>query len=135
AQGSGGGGVRGAAGRGGAYRGQARGRAGAVGDQLHVGDDRAAEGGDVPPPRRVSACVGDGGAHRVVAVGGAPVDVADVPLQRLVFPVGGDRGGGHARVPAEGGPGRGVAADPRRAGDPPGGGADGAVDARLRAAG
>ena len=36
---------------------------------------------------------------------GAPVDAADVPLQRLVLPVGGHRGRGHARLPAEGRPG------------------------------
>ncbi len=42
------------------------------------------------------------GAHRPVAVGGAPVDAADVPLQRLVLPVGGHGGRRHPRVPAEG---------------------------------
>ena len=33
-----------------------------------------------------------------------PVDAADVPLQRLVLPVGGDRGRGDARDDARGGP-------------------------------
>ena len=47
-----------------------------------------------------------------------PVDAADVPLQRLVLPVGGDGGGGHARVPAAGRRGADLAAVPRGGRDP-----------------
>ena len=41
---------------------------------------------------RLPAGAGDGRAHRAHPVVGAPVDAADVPLQRLVLPVGGHRG-------------------------------------------
>ena len=42
----------------------------------------------------------------------SPVDPADVPLQRLVLPVGGHRCGGHARLLAQGRPVRGLATHP-----------------------
>ena len=73
------------------------------------------------------------GAHGALAVGGAPVDAADVPLQRLVLPLGGHRRGGHARLPAEGRPGRDLAAAARGGRDPPRRCPDGPVDDRLRA--
>ena len=59
-----------------------------------------AQGRDVPPPRRLPAGAGHGGAHRLAPSVGVPVDAADVPLQRLVLHVGGDRGRRHARLPA-----------------------------------
>ncbi len=97
--------VRGAAGRGDPAAVHPGRRAGAAVDQLHVRHHRPAQGRDVPPSRGVPAGPGHGRAHRAVAVGGAPVDAADVPLQRLVLPVGGDRGRRHPRLPAQGGAG------------------------------
>ena len=70
----------------------ARGRERADLDQLHVGHHRKAQGRDLHPPRRLPprprrrARVGHGRPTR------APVDAADVPLQRLVPDLGGDRG-------------------------------------------
>ena len=48
---------------------------------------------------------------------GLPVDAADVPLQRLVLPVGGHRGRGAPRDHARGGPRAHLGADRRRGGD------------------
>ena len=69
-------------------------------DQLHVRDHRAAEGRDVPPPRRVPELVRRN--HPLPALPGLPllVDAADVPLQRLVHDVGIVAAGAYARVPA-----------------------------------
>ena len=69
------------------------------------GHDRAAEGGAVHIPRRVSECAERGDRRRAEPRVGVPVDAADVPLQRLVLPVGGDRGRGNARGDARRGPG------------------------------
>jgi fatty-acyl-CoA synthase len=55
------------------------------------------------------AMVGHTGADTLV---GAPMDIADVPLQRLVLPVGRHRRRRDPRLPAEGRPAAGVAADP-----------------------
>ena len=109
-------------------------RAVAALDQLHERHHRPAQGRDVPPPRRLPAGAGDGGAHRALAVVGAPVDAADVPLQRLVFPLGGDRRRRRRTSACAGRAGRDLAADPRGGRHPPERRADGAVDDRLRAA-
>ena len=71
-------------------------------DQLHVGHHGQPEGRDVHPPRRLPACPRRRARDRAWTRLGAPVDAADVPLQRLVPAVGGDGGGGHARLPAQG---------------------------------
>ena len=87
----------------------ARGRM--VGDraQLHVGHDRQSEGRRLPSSRRLPECAVQ--HHRLghAAAFGLSVDVADVPLQRLVLCLddGGQRR--HQRLPAQG---RGQA-DPR----------------------
>ena len=94
-----------------------------------------AQGRHVPPPRGVPTGPGHGRTHRAVAVGGAPVDAAHVPLQRVVLPVGGDRGRRHPCLPTQGRAGRGLAADPGAGRHPPERGADGAVHAGLRAGG
>ena len=71
------------------------------------------EGRRLHVPRRVSERARRGDRGRARPPPGLPVDAADVPLQRLVLPVGGDRGGGHARVPAGGRSGADLAAVPR----------------------
>ena len=57
---------------------------------------------------RHPAAPADGGGLPV------PVDAADVPRQRLDLHLDGDRGRGHARLPAQGGPGRHLRADQGR---------------------
>jgi len=68
----------------------ARGRGGDDLDQLHLGDDRSAEGRPVHVPRHLPP----GARERDLAASRPGVDVslvvADVPLQRLVQPVVGD---------------------------------------------
>ena len=88
-------------------------------DQLHVRDDGAAQGRDVPPPRRAPELLRRDRA--LVAHPGQrlPVDAADVPLQRLVHPVGGHGDRRHARVPARGARRRDLVADPRARRHPP----------------
>ncbi len=54
---------------------------------------------------------------RALARVGVPLDAADVPLQRLVLPVGGDGGRRHPRDDAQGRSRRGVATDRRRGRD------------------
>ena len=49
---------------------------------------------------------------------GLPLDPADVPLQRLDLHLGGHRGGGHARLPAQSGSRRDLPADRRARRDP-----------------
>ena len=111
--------VRGAAGRRLLRRSElmARRRGGAHLDQLHVGHYRPAEGRAVHASRRVPECDGRVRRGGAVARVGVPVDAADVPLQRLVLPVGGDGGRRDARDDAQGRPRRGVAADRRRGSD------------------
>ena len=60
----------------------------------------SAEGRRLHLPRRVPERARRGDRGRARPSPGLPVDAADVPLQRLVLPVGGDRGGRHARLPA-----------------------------------
>ena len=79
-----------------------RGRARAALDQLHLGHHRAPEGRHDDPPRRLPARARGDRRGRADAAQLLPVDAADVPLQRLGVPVGGDRDGRAARVPAEG---------------------------------
>ena len=71
-------------------------------DQLHLRDDGAAEGRDVHLPRRLPERAGRGAPGEPPARVGAAVGGADVPLQRLVLHVGGDRDGGAPRLPAQG---------------------------------
>ena len=82
--------------------------------QLHQRHHRAPEGRDVPPPRRLPAGARDGGAHRAGPAIALPVDAADVPLQRLVLPLGGHRGRRHARLRCARSSRRGSGGDPRR---------------------
>ena len=51
-----------------------------------------AEGGAVHIPRRVSECAERGDRRRDEPRVGVPLDAADVSLQRLVLPMGGNRG-------------------------------------------
>ena len=70
--------------------------------RLHLRDDGPAQGRGHPPPRRLPE---RDRRHPGLEHGAAPdllMDAAHVPLQRLVFPVGGDAAGGHAGVPAPG---------------------------------
>ena len=60
-------------------------------DQLHLGDDRPAQGRDVHASRRVPERAGRDHPSAVRPGERLPVDAADVPLQRLVHTVGGDR--------------------------------------------
>ena len=71
---------------------------------------RPAQGGAVHLPRRLPERAERGDPRRDGRRFGLPVDAADVPLQRLVLPVGGHRGGGAARDDARRGPGAGVGA-------------------------
>src|SRR5262249_49340112 len=71
-------------------------------DQLHERDDRAAEGCDVHAPRRLPQRAGGGAARGARLELGLPLDAADVPLQRLVLPVGGNCAWRHACLPAQG---------------------------------
>ena len=95
----------------------ARRRGGAHLDQLHVGHYRPAEGRAVHASWRVPECDGRVRRGGAVARVGVPVDAADVPLQRLVLPVGGDGGRSDARDDAQGRPRRGVAPDRGRGSD------------------
>ena len=67
-------------------------RGGADRDRLHLGHDRPPEGRRLHLPRRVPERARRGDRGRARPPPGLPVDAADVPLQRLVLPVGGDRG-------------------------------------------
>ena len=104
-------------------------------DQLHVGDDRHAQGRDVRAPRRLPERAGRDHPPAVRPGERLPVDAADVPLQRLVHAVGGDRDRRDARVPAGGARGRDLAALRRGAGDPSRRRPDRADDDRQRPAG
>ena len=88
-------------------------------DQLHLGDDRHAQGRDVRASRRVPERAGRDHPPAVRPRERLPVDAADVPLQRLVHAVGGDRDRRDARVPARGARRRDLAAARRGARDPP----------------
>ena len=88
---------------------------GVITHQLHLRHHRAAQGRHVHPPRRLPELARRDRPQRVHRRAGVPVDAADVPLQRLVLPVGGHRGRRHARLPARGPRRRDLGAD-RRAG-------------------
>ena len=74
-------------------------------DQLHLRHHGPAQGGPVHLPGRVPERAGRGDPRRPGRRFGVPVDAADVPLQRLVLPVGGHRGRRPPCDPALGGPG------------------------------
>ena len=76
-------------------------RGGADRDQLHLAARPGRPKGVIYTlPRRVPQRARRGDRGRARPPPGLPVDAADVPLQRLVLPLGGHRGGGHARLPA-----------------------------------
>ena len=104
-------------------------------DQLHIRDDGHPQGRDVRAPRRLPEFARRDHPPAVRPRKRLPVDVADVPLQRLVHPVGGHRDRRDARVPAGRAPGRDLAAPRRRTSDPSRRRPDGADDDRQRAAG
>ncbi len=64
-------------------------------DQLHVGDDRSAQRGHVLPPRRVPQRRRGADPQSSQSRERVPLDAPDVPLQRLVHDVGGDRARRH----------------------------------------
>ena len=86
--------------------------------QLHLGHDRPPQGRDVLASGRHPQRAGNGRAGRARQRCRVPVDAAHVPLQRLVLPLGGHRGGRHPRDAAGPGARRGVAPHPRGRGDP-----------------
>ena len=70
----------------------ARARGGADLDQLHLGHDRRAQGRRLHASRRVPERARRGDRGRAHARERLPLDAADVPLQRLVLPLGRDGG-------------------------------------------
>ena len=82
-------------------------------DQLHLRHHRPPEGRAVHLPRRLPERAQRGHRGRPEHRFGVPVDAADVPLQRLVLPVGGHRGRGAPRDPARGGPAAHLGTDRR----------------------
>ncbi len=87
--------------------------------QLHLGHDRDAQGRDVHAPRRVSQQPGREPDRRPRAGHGLPLDAADVPLQRVVPPLGDRRLRRRAGVPAGGARRRHLAPDRRGGHHPP----------------
>ena len=77
-------------------------RAGPDHDQLHVGDHGEAQGRRLHPPGRLPEQPRGGHALRAHRRLGLPLDAPDVPLQRLVHGVGGDRHRRPPRLPARG---------------------------------
>ena len=106
--------LRGAPGRGrsGIRLAAARRRVADAGPPLHVGDDGEPERRRVLAPRRLPERPRQRARVRVDATLRVPVDPADVPLQRLDLPVGGDGGGRHPRVPPQGRSGADLPPDP-----------------------
>ena len=88
-------------------------------DQLHLGDDRDTQGRDVRASRRVPERAGRDHPPALRSRERLSVDAADVPLQRLVHALGGDRDRCDARVPACGACRRDLAALRRGARDAP----------------
>ena len=95
-----------------------RGRAGDHLDQLHVGDDRRPQGRGIQPPGRVPQLARRGHPFAALVVLGLPLDPADVPLQRLVHDLGGNRCRRNARLPASRPARRDLATDGRGGRDP-----------------
>ena len=86
--------------------------------QLHVGDDRPAEGRDVQPSRRISQRARPD-RHPPPRPGhDVPLDAAPLPLQRLVHALGGHRGRRQARLPPRNRPAGDLLADRLRGRDP-----------------
>ena len=79
-----------------------RGRAGHDHDQLHLGDHRKAQGRHVQPPGRLPQQPRGAAALRARGRLRLPVDAPDVPLQRVVHGLGGDRHRRPPGVPARG---------------------------------
>ena len=88
-------------------------------DQLHLRDHGAPEGRGLHPPRRVPELFRRDHSLPARREQRLSVDVADVPLQRLVHPVVADRHRRHARVPARGPRRRDLAAAARARRHPP----------------
>ncbi|CAA9278103.1 MAG: 3-methylmercaptopropionyl-CoA ligase of DmdB1 type, partial [uncultured Actinomycetospora sp.] len=85
-------------------------------DQLHLGHDGAPQGRHVPPPWREPPGAGHGVPRAPGAGVALSVDPADVPLRRLVLPLGGHRRGRAARLPARDRRRGDLAAHPHRGG-------------------
>ncbi len=70
--------------------------------QLHIRHDGKSEGRRLSSSRRGADVLREYDLDRHDALPRLSVDAADVPLQRLVFPVVGDAGARHARLPSLG---------------------------------
>ena len=80
-----------------------RGRVGQHLPALYVGHDRRSQGGGLQPSRRLPRRARQRADLQARPREPLPVDAADVPLLGLDLHVGGHRGRGYARVPAQGG--------------------------------
>ncbi len=94
-------------------------RVGADRAQLHLGHHRQSQGCGLSSPRRVSERARQCDHLRARSPLGLPVDPADVPLQRLDLPLGGDRGWRDACLPAPSRTGGNLCRDRRAPGHPP----------------
>ena len=88
------------------------GRVGRDRAQLHRGHHRRSQGRRLPSPRRLHRRARQQRGLGHAAPPGVSVDVADVPLQRVVLPLGARRGGSHEHLPPEGRGGRDLRPDP-----------------------
>ncbi len=70
--------------------------------QLHLRHHRQSEGRGLSPPRHVPGIRRQHHGLAAAAEAGLPVDLADVPLQRLVLPVVGGGDGRYPCLPAQG---------------------------------
>lgn len=87
--------------------------------ELHLGHHRQPQGRGLPSPRRLPERAGQPDDLVHGPAPGVPLDPADVPLQRLVLSVDGDRAGRRPRLPAAGRSAKGPHPDPRAPGQPP----------------
>ena len=87
--------------------------------ELHLGHHRQPQGRGLPSPRRLPERAGQPDDLVHGPAPGVPLDPADVPLQRLVLSVDGDRVGRRPRLPAAGRSAKGPHPDPRAPGQPP----------------